>query len=141
MIDLSDVCRNSRFGQKFLLFFIIHPGNLRLVKIVQKSVKIQGTFQLLISGSPATKGIGWGNKFWFWQIFVKMSTRRVSGFFHPIKNQREYSESNGAKTFVMLPSNVCDKHRGLSFLEEGYHHQTRVSSLIGCWPKLKFSRK
>ena len=33
--------------------FIIHLANLRSVKIVQKSVKSQGIFQLLMSGNPA----------------------------------------------------------------------------------------
>ena len=45
MIDLSDVCRNSNFDQGFSVFFIIHLANLR-------SVKIQGIFQLLMSGNP-----------------------------------------------------------------------------------------
>ena len=52
MINLSDVCRNSSFDQWFLVFFIIHPANLRLVKIAHKSVKSQGIFQLLMSGNP-----------------------------------------------------------------------------------------
>ena len=33
-------------------YFIIHLANLRSVKIVQKSVKSQGIFQLLMSGNP-----------------------------------------------------------------------------------------
>ena len=53
MINLSDVCRNSSFDQWFSVFFIIHLANLRSVKIVQKSVKSQGIFQLLMSGNPA----------------------------------------------------------------------------------------
>ena len=52
MIDLSDVCRNSSFDQWFSVFFIIHLANLRSVKIVQKSVKSQVIFQLLMSGIP-----------------------------------------------------------------------------------------
>ena len=32
--------------------FIIHLANLRSVKIVQKSVKSQGIFQLLMGGNP-----------------------------------------------------------------------------------------
>ena len=45
------------------------------------------------------------------------NTRRVSELLHPIKNSasdHEYSRSNGANKFIMLLSNVCDKHRGLS---------------------------
>ena len=59
MIDLSDVCSNSSFHQWFsgfvclFFFFIIHLANLRSVEIVQKSVRSQGIFQLLIkSGNP-----------------------------------------------------------------------------------------
>ena len=39
MIDLSDICRNSTFDQRFSVFFSIHLANLRRVKIVQKSGK------------------------------------------------------------------------------------------------------
>ena len=55
MIDLSDVCMNSSFDQWFSVFFIIHPAKLRSVKIVQKSVKSQEIFQLLMSGNPEGK--------------------------------------------------------------------------------------
>ena len=57
MIDVSDVRRNSSFGQwsgGFPSFFVIRPANLRSVKIVQKSVKSQGIFQLLMGGNPDT---------------------------------------------------------------------------------------
>ena len=40
-----------RFEQ-FRVFFIIHLVNFRSVKIAQKSGKIQGIFQLLMSGNP-----------------------------------------------------------------------------------------
>ena len=39
------------------MFFIIHLGNLRSVKIVQKSVKSQGIFQLLMRSNPAISGV------------------------------------------------------------------------------------
>ena len=42
MINLSDVYRNSSFDQWFSVFF----------KIVQKSVKSQGIFQLLMRSNP-----------------------------------------------------------------------------------------
>ena len=54
MIDFSDVCRACRsFDRWFSVFFITHLADLKSVKIVQKSVKSQGIFQLLISGNPA----------------------------------------------------------------------------------------
>ena len=40
-----------RFEQ-FRVFFTIHLANFRSVKIAQKSGKIQGIFQLLMSGNP-----------------------------------------------------------------------------------------
>ena len=40
-----------RFEQ-FRVFFIIHLVNFRSVRIAQKSGKIQGIFQLLMSGNP-----------------------------------------------------------------------------------------
>ena len=35
----------------FQCFFIIHLANLRSVKIVQRSVKSQGIFELVVSGN------------------------------------------------------------------------------------------
>ena len=55
MIDLSDVYRNISFDQWFSVFFIIHLANLRSVKIVQKSGKSQGIFQLLMSGNLGSR--------------------------------------------------------------------------------------
>ena len=52
MIDLSDIYRKSSFDQRFSVFFIFHLANLRSVKIAQKSMKSQGTFQLLMSCNP-----------------------------------------------------------------------------------------
>ena len=52
MIDLRNVCRSSSFDQWFSVFFIIHLANLKSVTIVQKSVKSQGIFQLMMSGNP-----------------------------------------------------------------------------------------
>ena len=41
---LSDACWNSSFGRWFLLFFVTDQVNSRSVKIVERSVKSQGTF-------------------------------------------------------------------------------------------------
>ena len=40
-----------RFEQ-FRFFFMIHLANFRSLKLAQKSGKIQGIFQLLMSGNP-----------------------------------------------------------------------------------------
>ena len=45
MINMSDA--KSSFDQ----WFFIHLANLKSVKVVQKSVKSQGIFQLLMSGN------------------------------------------------------------------------------------------
>ena len=66
MIDLSDVCRNSSFDQWFPVFFIIHLANLKSVKIVQKSGKSPGIFQLLMNGSP-----GLGHRAFHFEIVLE----------------------------------------------------------------------
>ena len=48
--------QESSFDQWFPVYFIIHCANLRSVKIVQKSVKIQGILLLLMSGNAESVG-------------------------------------------------------------------------------------
>ena len=55
MIDWSGVSGIAVLISGFQSFLISHLANLRSVKIVQKSGKSQGIFQLLMSGNPAKK--------------------------------------------------------------------------------------
>ena len=43
-LRVSDACWNCSFGRWFVFLFIIRQANSRPVKIVQRSVKSQGTF-------------------------------------------------------------------------------------------------